>query len=386
VDSAFVKANASLESLCEKQLADVPARVLQVASELEAETPLAPPAALRASPAHHLRRVAAAHTRYLRHDSGPLGRDRSQARLLSNKTHYSPADPDARISVKPGKARALTYLCSLAVDEGHGGISHVQVDFADRRDSTLLPSIVEPLYQRLLAHDLPVRDVVADTNYSNGLHYALLEARGITPWIPVFGQYKPKVEGFTYDKETDCFTCPAGKPLPFKRFDSDPDGRLSKRYSAAIGDCRRCPRKLTCIPKSKSRKITRTAYDTHYRRALGRQQSQPGRRMLRQRTVEPVFGSLLQHYGLRRVNMRGRSSAHKTMLLTAIAFNLKKLLKHQSKKTLRLAIALPKPLPVQQLLRCWRRRYHGHNQLSNRRQKRVRGSATATYSINCYLN
>jgi len=108
VDSAFVKANASLESLCEKQLTNVPAPVLQVASEVVAETPLAPPAALRASPAHHLRRVAAAHARYDHHNSGPLGRDRPQARLLSNKTHYSTADPDARISAKPGKARALT--------------------------------------------------------------------------------------------------------------------------------------------------------------------------------------------------------------------------------------------------------------------------------------
>ena len=197
VDSAFVKANASLESLCEKQPADMLAPVLQVVHEPVVETPLAPPAALRASPEHHLRRVASAHARYLRNDSGPLGRDRPQARLLSNKTHYSPADPDARISVKPGKARALNYLCSMAVDEGQGVISHVQADFADRRDSTLLPSIIEPLHQRLLSHDLPVVDVVADTNYSNGLNYALLEARGITPWIPVFGQYKPEIEGFT---------------------------------------------------------------------------------------------------------------------------------------------------------------------------------------------
>jgi transposase len=359
VDSAFVKAKASLESLCEKQPADVLALVLQVASEFVVETPLAPPAALRVSLAHHLRRVAAAHARYLRHDSGPLGRNRTQARLLSNKTHYSPADPDARISFTPGKARALNYLCSLAVDEGHGVISHVQADFADRRDSTLLPSIIEPLYQQLLAHDLPASEVVADTNYSSGLNYALLEARSITPWIPVFGQYKPEIEGFIYHKETDCFTCPAGKPLPFKRFDSDPNGRLSKRYSAATGDCRRCPRKPTCIPKSKSRKITRMAYDAHYRRALARQQSRPGRHMrrLRQRTVEPVFGSLLQYYGLRRVNTRGRSSAHKTMLLTAIAFNLKKLLKHQSQQVLRLAIALPKPPAEQRLLPFWRKYY-----------------------------
>jgi transposase len=350
VDSAFVKANASLESLCEKQAADAPPPVLHVADRPAQGGPDAP--ALRTSPEHHLRRVATAHARYTRNDSGPLGRDRPQARLLSNKTHYSPADPDARISVKPGKARALNYLCSMAVDEGHGIISHIQADLADRRDSTLLPSIIEPLHQRLLAHELPVADVVADTNYSNGLNYALLEARGITPWIPVFGQYKPEIEGFTYNKETDCFTCPAGKLLLFKRFDSDPDGRLSKHYSAATGDCRRCPRKPSCIPNSKSRKITRTAYDAHYRRALARQQSRLGRRMrrLRQRTVEPVFGSLLQQYGMRRVNTRGRSSAHKTMLLTAVAFNLKKLLKHQSKQVLRLAIALPKPSAEQRLL------------------------------------
>jgi len=69
------------------------------------------------------------------------------------------------------------------------------------------------------------------------------------------------------------------------------------------------------------------------------------------------------------------------MLLTAIAFNLKKLLKHQPKKTLRLAIALLKPLPAQQLLHCWRKRYRHHNPLGNKRQQWVRSSATATMSF-----
>jgi len=73
---------------------------------------------------------------------------------------------------------------------------------------------VEPLHQRGLAHDLPGGEVVADTNYSNGLNYALLEARGGTPWLPVFGQYRPELAGFTYEQATACFACPAGKPLP----------------------------------------------------------------------------------------------------------------------------------------------------------------------------
>jgi transposase len=369
VDSAFVKANASLESLCEKQSADAAAPILHVADKPEQEAPAAPPEARLTSPAHHLRRVATTHARYLRNDSGPLGRSRAQARLLSNKTHYSPADPDARISVKPGKARALNYLCSMAVDEAHGVISHVQADFADQRDCTLLPSLVAPLQQRLLAQDLPLVDLVADTNYSNGVNYALLEARGITPWIPVFGKYKPEIDSFRYEAETDCFTCSAGKTLSFKSFYKNQDGGLAKVYRAASRDCRLYPLKPTCAPNVKKRQLIRTAYDAHYRRALARQQSRPGRHMrsLRQRTVEPVFGSLLQHYGMRRVNTRGRSSAHKMMLLTALAFNLKKLLQHQPKQTLRLAIALP-TLPLQgQFLACWRKRHDWSSPPANRK-------------------
>lgn len=180
-------------------------------------------------------------------------------------------DPEARISVKPGKARALNYLCSMAVDEGHGLINHIQADLADRRDSMLLLSIVEPLRQRLLLHELPVREVVADTNYSNGLNYALLEAQGITPWIPVFGKYKLEIEGFTYDADTDCFICLAGEMLPFKGFDKNQDGGLGKVYRAASRDCRSCPCKPICAPKVKKRQLIRTAYAPHYRRALVRQ-------------------------------------------------------------------------------------------------------------------
>jgi len=213
VGSAPLKANASLESLCEKQSAEVlpPAARGRRARASRLRYCARGPAFQPGSPAHELRRVATTHARYLRHDSGPLGRDQAPARLLSNKTHYSPADPDARISVKPGKVRALNYLCSLAVDKGHGLISHIQADFADRRDSVLLESIVAPLHHRLLAHDLPVQQVVADTNYSNGVNYALLEARGITPWMPVFGKYKPETAGFTYDAQADCFTCSAAR-------------------------------------------------------------------------------------------------------------------------------------------------------------------------------
>lgn len=73
---------------------------------------------------------------------------------MSNETHYSPTDPEARISIKLGKARALNYFCNLAVDTAHGMISHVPADLADRRDSVHSPQLVTHLHQRLLAQGL----------------------------------------------------------------------------------------------------------------------------------------------------------------------------------------------------------------------------------------
>ncbi len=44
-------------------------------------------------------------------------------------------------------------------------------------------------------------------------------------------------------------------------------------------------------------------------------------------TVEAVFGSLQQYYGLRWMNLRGKDNANKVMLMSTAAFNLKKWMK-----------------------------------------------------------
>lgn len=40
-------------------------------------------------------------------------------------------------------------------------------------------------------------------------------------------------------------------------------------------------------------------------------------------TIEPVFGNLINYYGLRKINTKGVSGVHKCMLMAAVAFNLK---------------------------------------------------------------
>lgn len=347
IDSAPVKANASMERLLEKQPQRPGPKLLPHADDQSGPLDSIPkPSNRQSAPVitvadHQLRRLKK-HQQNLKSAPTTPGASNEKAQLLSNKTHYSPTDPDARISVKPGKARKLNYHCSLAVDTAEGVISHVQADFADGRDSQCLPGITLKLQKRLAHNELRLEEILADTGYSNGSNYALLEQWKITGWIPVFGKYKPQIEGFPYSQEGDYFTCPVGQQLPFKTFDSQADGGLLKVYRAAYQDCKQCPLKPTCVPKSQCRQIIRTAYDPFYRRALERQQSRRGKRMkrLRQRTVEPVLGSLVEYYGLRKVNVGGKAGAHKVMLMAAVAFNLKKYMKFTTKSTVGQAIAL----------------------------------------------
>ncbi|MGI4803306.1 MAG: transposase [Janthinobacterium lividum] len=337
VDSAPVKANASMESLALKQPKDSVENHLQKVEE-ENQDPKKkndPPRESYISAPDHQLRNTERHQQKLRNiPQGPLGSSHEKAQLVSNKTHYSPHDPDARISVKPGKARKLNYRCSMAVDTAEGVISHVQADFADGRDSQCLPGIVTDLQNRLKNNEHTMANLLADTGYSSGSNYSFLEQKHVTGWIPASGLYKPVVPGFTYSNENDEYTCSAGKPLPFKGFDHSADGRLLKNYWAASKDCNSCPLKPSCVPNTPCRKITRTAYDEQYQRAYGRQQSKRGRQMkkLRQSTVEPVFGSLTQYYGLSKISVLGKAGAHKVILLAAIAFNLKKYLKNGGRK------------------------------------------------------
>lgn len=95
-----------------------------------------------------------------------------------------------------------------------------------------------------------------------------------------------------------------------------------------------CPLKATCLGKSaKEKKFSVTYYREAYERNIARVDSKKGRYMKakRQSIVEPVFGTLTQFLGFRKINTIGIRQANKVMPLSAMAYNLKKYLKFISK-------------------------------------------------------
>ena len=255
------------------------------------------------------------------------------AKYTSNKTHYSPTDPDARISVKPGKARKLNYHAQMSVDTAHHVITSMKADFADKHDSRSLIGIVDKLQRKLSKRGLKMNNVLADAGYSSGENYADMEQRGLTAYIPPHGTYKGGPEGFSYDKEKDCWICPNSKPLTFHKVVEE-RGSLKRIYRTKRADCKGCHLAATCIRKSWEKRITVTQYREEYERIIARMNTPKGKyyKAKRQATVEPVFGVLTQYMGMRKVNTKGIHNANKQFLMAAIAYNLKKYLKFEVNK------------------------------------------------------
>ncbi len=327
VDSAPVKANASMESLIEKEiLADGD----DYTDELNASEDLAK----NTVSAARKKAVDNQHRGQAKAYKDMPSSNSEERKFVSNHTHRSTTDADARISVKPGKPRQLNYHAQVAVDTAHHVITQIQSDYANKKDSQCLPSLLKNTIENLQENNLTIEELLGDGGYSSGEALQALEDNNIEGYIPNFGQYKHDREGFTYDKKNDKYICSQGKDLPFKKISKSSLGYQRKSYRSSALDCAKCPLRSQCIGKSDFKKIEDTVNKPLYDRMHVKLQTEKAKRMkkLRSSTVEPVLGTLVNYLGMRRVNTRGIEQANKCMLMAAIAYNLKKLLKFTTRE------------------------------------------------------
>ena len=368
IDSAFVKANASLDSLQLKQITDdVEAYAIELDENSEFKIPTDTLTPIdKSSPTvsaqknksveqHHdwkkeEYKDMPGHRTASKYDTDELdGNDNLiRPKYLSNHTHFSTTDPDARISVKPGKARQMNYFAQIAVDESHHVITGAGADFADKRDSECLPRILDQTINNLHENDLTLEQILADTAYSSGEVLKYCESKNIDAYIPNFGQYKNEREGFVYNAELDQFECVRGNKavLPFRKIKWSHDKHAMKVYRSGNRKCKDCPLRSSCIGKSDFKKIEHSIHKPLYDAMHEKLKSKKAQRIFKKRgsTVEPVLGTMMNFLNLKRVNTRGIKQANKHVMMSALTYNLKKLLRWTGKKLNAQLVAMTTPL------------------------------------------
>ena len=158
-----------------------------------------------------------------------------------------------------------------------------------------------------------------------------MDQQNINAYIPLSGGALIGSEGFRYDEQRDCYICLNNKILKGSgRIVDDGKGPVRKYFSLKT-DCEVCPLRSNCISaKAKTKKVQHSYYRLLLDEAKERATCAKGQSMKRRQsaTVEPVWGTLINFTGIKRIDPRGLSAANKCLILAATCYNLKKWMKH----------------------------------------------------------
>jgi transposase len=242
----------------------------------------------------------------------------------------SPSDPAAQWTGAMRGPAFFAYADNYLIDVRFGVIMDVEASRAIRQAEVgAAKTMIERTEERF---DIKPKRLAADTAYGSGSNLNwLVKDKDIAPHIPVIDKSKRNDgtfsrEDFTFDKERNVYTCPAGKTLTTTGKPVNNGETILYRASAV--DCGPCPLQPQCCPKTPGRKIPRSIYEEarDVARALAKTAAFAKSCCDRKR-VEMLFAHLKRILKLGRLRLRGPRGAQDEFTLAAIAQNLRRLAK-----------------------------------------------------------
>lgn len=245
----------------------------------------------------------------------------------SGESQISQTDTDSRM-MKSNKGSDMSYNVQIVTDSKHKLIVDVDVT-NDINDMNQLSNMAIKAKQMLGVDQI---DATADTGYHNQTEVEKCEQEHITCFIP-----KPKPQSstrtaslytkadFRYDATNDCYVCPAGKALPYRGITNWKDGNTQKKYGCH--QCKACTQRSTCMgDKRGNRYIFRGLHEDLIDEMEQRVRDNPAIVKQRKALVEHPFGTMKHWMDQGYFLMRGFEKVTGEMCLTALCYNIKRVL------------------------------------------------------------
>jgi len=262
-------------------------------------------------------------------ESRPRRRGRPRTRAARRKKR-SKTDPDATMATSSHKRHLEPcFKDHIVVDDKVGVILDVKVTTGEVSECKELLSQLDRVEEQT---GKKVEAVTADTGYGRSENYAALEERrveaAVVPQREAGTAKKLPLRRFKYDARHQLVRCPAGKILHRQGEEPTEKGWI---YRARACDCRACPLKGRCIPKTASVRtvLIVDGYEAllRARRARNRGWDEERSELYRRHQwwVEGRHGEAKVQHGLARAVRRGRWNVAIQAYLTAAVINLKRL-------------------------------------------------------------
>jgi transposase len=246
----------------------------------------------------------------------------------------SMTDPEAGWMMRPDKPEGFHYLTHQTIDAENGIIVDVNVTPGNAPDNKSYIDQIDQSVHTLEELNIGVETVCADSAYDTAIIHKQIETRSLaffTPKKNVSDSSKTdyKRNDFTYDPETDEFTCPGGKVLMLRNLQRGETG-VYREYRADTKTCKACPNRNKCLaPSQNSRKIQVNIFqhisDKHHENDSSPEYYDALRK--RQIWCEGTFAAQKARHNLSRLYRRGIKAAEDHCLMSAIAINLKRMVK-----------------------------------------------------------
>lgn len=252
---------------------------------------------------------------------------------ISNGTHRSKTDPDARLARKSLKANTQLYHgVTYVMDNRSRIIVGADVGKPDRK--TDCEKALEQIRRIPFAFGIKPESLGADKGYATGEFIDTLVKERVEPHIPIMDSRSQNDRGiysigqFSFDAGENQFLCPEGKALRYWGIH-----KASKQhvYRARTKDCKVCSRKAECT-RDRARSLSYHIYEESINEARQINQTRAYRISQRMRKrIEELFGEAKEWMGLRRAKFRRRKFIREQVLMTATVQNLKRMVKLLSK-------------------------------------------------------
>ena len=256
-------------------------------------------------------------------DNNPLGRVEKR---------ISPADPDARVGKKYNR-KTLGYKDHRVIDDKCGIITATITTPANVNDNRVFKQAVDMHESNTSAR---VKTVTADKIYGTIENYEYLYEKGSKACIPHKHHGNTNIdlfsrEMFIYDKQQDCYICPAGEKL---QLHSTNKHEADIRYRAERQICENCRYISHCVNSKVNGRSIRRKVGTEYAEWADSCFSKKQRNRLltkRKCKAEGSFADATNNHGFKRARWRGiKKMAIQNFMIAAIQ-NLRKLLRYSGR-------------------------------------------------------
>lgn len=334
VDGTRIRAQASNESFrqgkkLQEYLEEAAAHVEAVEQEGEETLSQRQRAARERSRREQAERVKAAQQRWEK-----LQQERKQSEAAT--AQVSVTEAEAQIMKQAGGGFAPSYNLQLATDTKEKIIVAAMISNSGT-DTGLLPEVMDEVNRTCAT--LPDA-VIVDGGYVSAANVEQAAQRdveliGPAPDTTVARNEQARQRGvseayfpqaFTYDVETDTYSCPEGKALVHIKQRLREGGRIEHEYRAKRHDCDHCAAKMQCCPTavSNGRTIVRGEPSPLLKQFREKMQTEPYRQQYRQRSEVAEFPNawLKEKLGLRRFRLRGTAKVGTESLWAVITYNV----------------------------------------------------------------